>query len=141
MISLITELTDAKGIRASHGLVFFDRECRICTSLARRSRRLLAKRGFALAALQDPRAADFLNLPPGELLREMRVATADGKVFGGAGAIVYLAGQIWWTWPLAAAARVPGAMRFLDYAYRRFADHRSCISGSCAIPEERGHTV
>ncbi len=93
------------------GWVFFDRDCRICTSLVCRFRRPLEKRGFGLAALQDPRVQALLALPPGELLREMRVATIEGKVYGGAEAIVYLAGQIWWAWPLHAAANLPGVPR------------------------------
>ena len=128
-------------MRASRGLVFFDRECRVCTSLARRFRHVLARRGFGLAALQDPRAAALLNLPPAELLREMRVATADGKVLGGAAAIVYLARQIWWAWPLYAAARLPGASRILDAGYRWFADHRHCVSGTCSLPSKKRHSI
>lgn len=127
-------------MRASRGLVFFDRECAICTALARRFRRTLARRGFGLAALQDPRAAALLNLPPAELLREMRVATADGNVLGGAAAIDYLARRIWWAWPLSAAAQLPGASHILDAGYRWFADHRACASRTCSIPRKGGHT-
>ena len=126
MISLITELTDSKGMRASRGFVFFDRDCAVCTAVARRFRCSLAKRGFALAALQDPRAAALLHLPAEELLREMRVATAGGDILGGAAAIVYLARHIWWAWPLCGVSQLPGGMRFLAAGYRWFADHRSC---------------
>jgi predicted DCC family thiol-disulfide oxidoreductase YuxK len=140
MISLITEITDTKGKRASRGLVFFDRDCSVCTSLARRFRCTLERRGFGLAALQDPRAAAVLNLPPAELLREMRVATAEGRIYGGAEAIVYLFGQIWWAWPLYAAAKLPGAPRILDAGYRWFADHRSCLSGKCSLPGKNQRT-
>jgi predicted DCC family thiol-disulfide oxidoreductase YuxK len=94
----------------------------------------LESRGFGLAALQDPRVQELLNLPPGDMLREMRVATAEGEIFGGAAAIVYLSRQIWWAWPLYAASRLPGAMRLLDGAYRWFANHRTCVSGRCALP-------
>ena len=124
-------------MRASRGLVFFDRDCRVCASLARRFRHVLARRGFGLAALQDPRAAALLNVPPAELLREMRVATADGKVLGGAAAIVYLARQIWWVWPLYAAAHLPSAMRILDAGYSWFANHRRCVSGTCSLRRKK----
>src|SRR5580692_1330907 len=107
MISLSSEMTDAKGRHALRGWVFFDRDCSVCTSLARRFRRTLESRGFELAALQDPRVQTLLALPPEDLLREMRVATSDGAVHGGAQAIVYLARQIWWGWPLYAAAKLP----------------------------------
>jgi predicted DCC family thiol-disulfide oxidoreductase YuxK len=135
MISLSAEMTDTKGRHAARGWVFFDRDCSICTSLARRFRRTLEKRGFGLAALQDPRVAALLGLPPEELLREMRVITSEGEIYSGAEAIVYLAGQIWWAWPLFAAARIPGVSRILDAGYRWFADHRPCSSGTCSLPE------
>jgi predicted DCC family thiol-disulfide oxidoreductase YuxK len=133
MISLSSELTDAKGRRALRGWVFFDRDCSICTALARRFQHALESRGFGLAALQDPRAQVLLNVPPADLLREMRVAASGGKIYGGAAAIVYLARQIWWAWPFYAAAKLPGAMRLLDAGYRWFADHRTCVSGVCSI--------
>lgn len=134
MISLSSEITDSKGSRAARGWVFFDRDCRICSSLARRFRRTLESRGFGLAALQDPRVQTLLNLPQGELLREMRIATAEGEIHGGAAAIVYLSRQIWWARPLYAAAHLPGAIPLLDAAYRWFADHRTCAFGLCSLP-------
>jgi predicted DCC family thiol-disulfide oxidoreductase YuxK len=135
MISLSSEMTDAKGRHATRGWVFFDRDCRVCTSLARRFRRTLEARGFGLAALQDPRVQSLLALPPDQdLLREMRVATANGELYGGAQAIVYLARQIWWAWPLYAAAKFPGVLRILEAGYRWFADHRTCASGVCSLP-------
>jgi predicted DCC family thiol-disulfide oxidoreductase YuxK len=133
IISLSSEMTDTKGSRASHGWVFFDRDCAVCTLLARRFRRPLEKRGFGLAALQDPRVQSLLALPPAELLREMRVAAAGGKIYSGAAAIVYLARQIWWALPLYAAARLPGVPCILDACYRWFADHRTCLSGACFL--------
>jgi predicted DCC family thiol-disulfide oxidoreductase YuxK len=141
MISLSSEMTDAKGKHASRGWVFFDRDCSFCTSLARRFRGTIEKRGFGLAALQDPRVQSLLNLAPEDLLQEMRVATADGKIYGGAEAIVYLARQIWWAWPLFAAAKLPGAPRILDACYRWFADHRTCSSGVCSLSPKNRHTT
>lgn len=140
MISLSSEMTDTKGRHASRGWVFFDRDCSVCTSLARRFRRPLETRGFGLAALQDPRVQALLDLPPEDLLREMRVATVDGEIFGGAEAIVFLARQIWWAWPLYAAARLPGVPRTLDACYRWFADHRTCSSGVCSISRKSSRT-
>jgi predicted DCC family thiol-disulfide oxidoreductase YuxK len=134
MISLSSEMTDTKGRHAQRGWVFFDRDCSVCTSLARRFRRPLETRGFGLAALQDPRVQALLALPPEDLLREMRVATTNGNIFGGAEAIVYLAGQFWWAWPLYAAAKLPGVKRILDACYRWFADHRTCSAGTCSLP-------
>lgn len=142
MISLSAEITDTKGSRARRGWVFFDRDCAVCTSLARRFRRSLEKRGFGLAALQDPRVRALLALPPEDLLREMRVATTEGKFYGGAEAIVFLARQIWWAWPVYGAAKFPGIPRLFDAAYGWFAARRTCLSGLCSVsPKNRPTTL
>ena len=134
-------MTDTKGRHASRGWIFFDRDCSICTSLARRFRRTFEKRGFGLAGLQDPRVAALLGLPTDQLLREMRVITAEGELFGGADAIVYLAGQIWWAWPVYVAAQLPGMRRILRAGYRWVADHRRCSSGKCSVGEKDHETT
>ena len=94
MISLSSELTDTKGRHAARGWILFDRDCNICTSLARRFRHTFEKRGFGLAALQDLRVAALLTLPPEQLLREMHVITGEGEIYSGVKAIEYLARQI-----------------------------------------------
>jgi predicted DCC family thiol-disulfide oxidoreductase YuxK len=137
MISLSSEITDAKGRQASRGWIFFDRDCSICTSLARRFRHTFERRGFGLAALQDPRVAALLGLPPDRLLDEMRVVTCDGETYGGAEAIVYLAGQVWWAWPLFATAQLPGIRRALGAGYRLVADRRPCSSGMCPMARKK----
>src|SRR5258708_35534569 len=85
-------MTDTKGRHAARGWICFDRDCTVCTSLARRFRRTFEKRGFGLAALQDPRVAALLARPPDQVLQEMRVVTTTGEAHRGAEAIVYLAG-------------------------------------------------
>jgi predicted DCC family thiol-disulfide oxidoreductase YuxK len=137
MISLSAEMTDTKGRHAERGWICFDRDCTICTSLARRFYRTFEKRGFGLAALQDPRVAALLALPPNQLLKEMRVVTTEGQIHGGAEAIVYLAKQVWWAWPLFAIAQIPGVSQILGIGYRWVADHRPCSSGTCSVAQKR----
>lgn len=134
-------MTDAKGSRAARGWVFFDRDCRVCSALARRFRGTLESRGFGLAALQDPRVQALLGLPPAELLREMRVATAEGQIYGGAAAIINLSREIWWAWPLYAASKIPAVMAVLNAGYRWFADHRTCVGGACSISASAGNKL
>lgn len=136
MISLSAEMTDTKGRHAEIGWICFDRDCPQCTWLARRFHRTFEKRGFGLAALQDPRVAALLALPSDQLLREMRVITKEGEIHGGAEAIVYLAKQVWWAWPFFAAAQIPGVLRILGIGYRWIADHRPCSSGACSVAEK-----
>lgn len=132
MISLHSDITDTIGQWTERGWVCIDRDCPICIAIAGRVRKILGRRGFGLAALQDPRVAAHLGLAEGELLREMRVLTAD-RVYGGADAIVFLTRQFWWSWPLYAAAQLPGVRKLLRIAYRWLADHRPCASGACSL--------
>lgn len=130
MISLCSEITDAKGRRARAGWLFFDGDCRFCTSLAQRLRPVLQPRGFELAELQDPRVRDLLRLPDEELLREVLLLLLDGTLLGGAGAILYLARKIWWAWPLAALSYLPGVRILARAVYRWVASHRHCLAGN-----------
>ena len=130
-------MTDRKGRRAAQGWVFFDGECEVCQSLVRRFRATLEKRGFGLAPLQDPRVAVLLGLRANELLQEMRVLTPSAEVLGGAQAIAFLAGKIWWAWPLHAVSRLPGMPSLLGAGYRWFAQRRHCVS--CGVsPDVKG---
>lgn len=133
MISLITEITDAKGRRARRGWVCFDRECATCVWLARRLRPALEKRGFGLAALQDPRVALLFGMPAEELLREMRLVTSEGEFYSGADAVVYLAHHMWWAWPVYALSWLPGLRSVLRTGYRWFAAHRRCAGSACSM--------
>ena len=92
---------------------------------------MLRRRGFVLAPLQSLWVPAALGLSPRELLKEMRVFTANGDTYGGAHAVVFLARRIWWAWPLWALAQIPGAMRPLGALYRWIAAHRSCGSKTC----------
>jgi len=115
MNSVITEITDKNG-----GCVFYDAQCRFCTTWARRGERWLGKRGFQFAPLTEP--AD-----------EMKLMTGDAETIGGARAAVYLARRVWWAWPLWAISRVPGVMRLLERGYRRIAARRYCMRGVCEV--------
>jgi predicted DCC family thiol-disulfide oxidoreductase YuxK len=113
--------------------VFYDADCRFCVDAARRFERVLARRRFELVPLQDPGAAARAGVPGHQLLAEMRLRLRDGKVFGGAAAVVEIARRIWWAWPLWAFSRLPGAMRPMHATYRWIARRRSCAIGGCTI--------
>jgi predicted DCC family thiol-disulfide oxidoreductase YuxK len=110
MNSVITEITDDNV-----GTVLYDAECAFCTAWARRAEQILKGRGFVFQPLPLP-------------AKEMKVVTAAGKTVGGAAAVVYLARQVWWLWPLWALSRIPGVMRLLDHGYRWIAGRRHCRS-------------
>ena len=113
--------------------VFYDADCRFCVNTARRFERVLARRRFELVPLQVPGASAKFGVPEDQLLAEMRLRLRDGRVFGGAAAVVEIARRIWWAWPLWALSRLPGAMRPMHATYRWIARCRSCANGACRI--------
>jgi predicted DCC family thiol-disulfide oxidoreductase YuxK len=127
MISLASEYTDGKG-RHAKGWLFFDVECEFCIRLARWIAPILARRGMAVAPLQDPRVGALLGMSREALLRELRFLLSDGKQYGGADAVVAVAREIWWARPLAWFAKLPVAMKLLHSGYRWVAGQRSCAA-------------
>jgi predicted DCC family thiol-disulfide oxidoreductase YuxK len=131
-ISLSTEMSDGAG-RQPRGWVLFDETCELCLRSVALWRGVIERRGFAFAPLQEPWVRERLGLSDAELLREMRLLTRNGEIFGGADAILRLARAIWWAWPLVALAWVPGMKMLLRAAYRSVASRRSCANGSCGV--------
>jgi predicted DCC family thiol-disulfide oxidoreductase YuxK len=134
MISLASEYTDGKG-RHAKGWLFFDAECGFCKGFARWLTPILARRGFALAPLQDPRVGALLGVPRQELLRELRFLLCNGTQYGGADAVVAMAREIGWAQPLVWFSRIPGMMNLLHAGYRWIAGRRSCAAADCAATE------
>lgn len=127
MISLVSEYTDGKG-RHARGWLFFDRDCKFCTRIARWLAPIMERRGMALAPLQDPRVAELLGLSHHHLMKEMQFLLSDGSRYGGADATVALAREIWWGAPLVWVSKVPGMMEVLRKGYRWLAANRSCAA-------------
>jgi predicted DCC family thiol-disulfide oxidoreductase YuxK len=119
----------------SEGWVLYDGECGFCKSWIDRLHPSLRSRGFKVAPLQEAWVQKRLKLPADKLLEEMRVITPDQQVLGGADAVVYLAGQIPWGWPLYAVSFIPGIKRLLHVIYRFVASHRHYFSSTCSIGE------
>jgi predicted DCC family thiol-disulfide oxidoreductase YuxK len=127
--------------QAAKAWVLYDADCGACIRLARRFENVLARRGFELLPLQTPWVRERLGFSDAQLLAEMRLLFADGKTFGGADAVVRLAKQIWWAWPMWLISRTPGAMPLLRRGYRWFA-HRRHRLNTCEIkPHNRHHGV
>jgi len=133
-----TEITE---YRKSNGWIFYDARCRFCIAMARRFQPLLASRRFELLPLQTPGLAETLHLAKSELLAEMRVLRPDGKWFGGADALLEIARDFWWAWPLRQLGRIPAIRRVLHAGYRWIARNRSCGTGGAAAPPYRSAVV
>lgn len=134
MLSLANDYTDTKG-RHAHGFLFFDADCAFCTRTTRWLAPILARRGFAVAPLQDPRVGVLLGLSQEELLRELRFLLSDGTQYGGADAVLAVARQIWWAQPLVWLSHIPRMKPLFRSAYRWVAARRSCVarSASCQV--------
>lgn len=103
------------------GRVFYESHCRYCSAFARRFTGIFRTRGFEFAPLT------------GNHNDEMRVVATDGRSFGGADAVVFLARYLWWGWPVVLISKLPGAMPLLRRGYRWVAAHRYCGGGACRI--------
>ena len=136
MISLTAEFTESKG-RHARAWLFYDAECGFCTRTARWLAPILARRGIAIAALQDPRVAALIGLPRVELMREIKLVMDDGTLTGGADAMFALAQEIWWAAPVVWFARFPGGMDAMHKWYRGVAERRKCAAGCQRAAEAR----
>ncbi len=128
-----------------YGWVFYDAQCPMCSRWVSRFTNVLLRRRFLTAPLQRGWVQQLLNIDSNDALTEMRIITAQGTVVGGAAAVVYLAGRIWWARPLAVIANLPGARGMLSRAYRFIARRRCCAvkrgATSAAPSVPTPHTV
>ena len=78
-----------------------------------------------------------LGLEAGVPLEKMHVLTREGQDIAGADAVIFLARQIWWTWPAVVFAQLPGMHKLLDGGYRWIAAHRGCDHVACDLKKRR----
>jgi predicted DCC family thiol-disulfide oxidoreductase YuxK len=123
-----TEITDTVKL---NGWVCYDAECGVCVRLAERFNKTLARRRFELVALQAEWVRARLGLDDSELLAEMRLLKPDGRIIGGADALLEISREFWWAWPLRQMGRVPAAMKLFRAGYRWIARRRHCAGGAC----------
>jgi predicted DCC family thiol-disulfide oxidoreductase YuxK len=128
---VITERTT----EAAQGWVFYDGECALCTGAVTRFGPLLRRHHFDLAPLHAAWVRQRLGLTPDKPLTEMKLLAADGRIYGGADALVQIARNIWWAWPLYALAQIHGVMVLFRAIYRYIAANRNCLNGACSIPK------
>lgn len=122
-ISVLTEITETTDGERILGRLFFDGTCEFCIAWVDRLRGILQRRGIVVVPFAD-----------GARESEMRLLWYDGREFGGADAVVFLSGRIWWAGPLRMAAIVPGVRPLLRRIYRRIAASRHCRNSACRLP-------
>jgi predicted DCC family thiol-disulfide oxidoreductase YuxK len=126
-------------------VVLYDGACALCTRQAGNLARLA--RGRVRAEALQTALPRFPGLSEAEALREIKLVAADGRVYGGADALVRLVnlgrpllGKLLYPYYL------PGVRQLADAAYgwvarnryRLFGRADACEGGSCALHYESG---
>lgn len=127
---------------AFRGWILFDSDCSSCAASARRFKQTFRRRGFLFLPLQTKWVLKRLGLKPGAPLEQMHVLTSDGRDIAGADAVIFLARQIWWAWPIARVGQLRRLKSLLDRAYRWVAAHRGrghlrCCAAKAPLIEHR----
>lgn len=116
--------------------MLYDGECPLCLNAVARFAPTLHRYHFGLAPLQTAWVQQRIGLNTGEPLAEMKLLVEDGRIYGGADALVQIARRIWWAMPLFALAQVPGVKFLFRSGYRWIAVNRHCLNGACEIPKQ-----
>src|SRR5258707_9556845 len=123
-------MTDSKG-RHARGWLFFDAECKFCSGIATCLMGPMKRRGLAVAPLQDPRVGSLLGLSQEELVRAICFVQSNGSRYLGVSAVLAVARELWWAWPLMWIGRVPGMMAVMHPGYRWGAPARRVAAAPC----------
>jgi predicted DCC family thiol-disulfide oxidoreductase YuxK len=113
--------------------ILYDAACGFCAGWVPFWSRLLAVHGMGVAPLQEPWVRARLPMPEEELLRDILVLEAGGRVHAGAEAYRFAFRRIPWAWPLELISRVPGGRRVFDATYLMFSRNRYRVSKSCRL--------
>ena len=113
------------------GWLLYDGRCPICRKGARRLHGLASRRGFRLVPLQRRWVQEELAGRDEEIPDEMLLLLPDGRLLAGVAAFLHLGRRIWWAWPLATLAALPGFRWLAERMYRWVARNRYAISHAC----------
>jgi predicted DCC family thiol-disulfide oxidoreductase YuxK len=118
--------------QSAAGWVLYDGDCAFCVRWAHFWLPVLRRRGFAVDTLQADWTAEALGMTREEVVRDVRLLTADGAAYAGADVYLYVARKIWWAWPFGFLFSLPGLRGLIWMGYRWFAANRHCVAGHCA---------
>jgi predicted DCC family thiol-disulfide oxidoreductase YuxK len=127
---------ESKAMPPRGGWVLYDGGCGFCFRWVHFWENVIERRGFALKDLLSARDDGSLKIPQQNLLDDILVLTADGKLESGADAYLFVARRIWWAWPFYAIFRLPGFNWMLWQGYRWFNRNRYHISRHCPLPQQ-----
>lgn len=120
--------------------VIFDGRCRFCRGQIGILRACDPSRSLRFVSLHDPAVGrDFPEIPRDDLMAQMHVVDARGRIHGGVGAVRYLARRLPLLWPVALPLHIPGSSPLWRSLYRFIARHRyriagaACDDGTCRL--------
>lgn len=119
---------------SSAGWVLYDDSCGFCRRWVPFWRGTLAKRGLSIAPLQEEWVRSALQLPPDELVQDLRLLLEDGCRVVGADVYREAMKRIWWAWPIYVLSIAPVLRNVFDWSYRTFAVNRYRVSRQCGMP-------
>jgi predicted DCC family thiol-disulfide oxidoreductase YuxK len=122
-------------MKRTRGIVCYDGECPLCLGLINRWGRALRRAGFRLARLQTDWVQRRLGLTG--VPDEMKLIVSDGRVLGGADAVLAIAEGLGLAHAIVEGARSAVVMPVLRRFYVAVAKHRACVGGTCRVPARR----
>jgi len=125
--------------------VVYDGECRLCLATVAKLRRMRTRSELRFVALQSVLSGEIAPWPglegvaPERLRAQLHVTDAEGRLYGGAEAVLRLLRDVpslAWLGRLGALPGLRGVSRLLyrlvaKYRYRLFGTEASCASGAC----------
>ncbi len=115
------------------GWVLYDGRCGFCWRWLAFWKATLERHGFAVAALEEPWVGEKLNMPYEEMVQDIRLLVADGRLFSGEDVYLQVTRRIWWAWPFYAVFSLPGFHWMIRTGYRWFARNRHFVSHACGL--------
>ncbi len=102
----------------TQGFLYYDGSCSFCLRWIDRVRKPLAGKAISVLAFED-----------GASESEMKLHWHDGRIFGGAEAVFFLARRFWWLFPVGALGMIWGFRDLGSIVYRKIAAKRHCRDG------------
>ncbi len=115
--------------------VFYDRNCKVCRGAVWVTGCLLGRANVNFVPLQENWVRKLFGLTQENLLEEMKLLTVDRSKLGGADAVLYIAGRVYWMKPIVAVLKLRCFRGWIHRIYSWFARRRYCLEGGCRLPD------
>jgi predicted DCC family thiol-disulfide oxidoreductase YuxK len=124
-------------VTAPRAWVLYDGACGFCRRWVPYWKHTLARRGIAIAPLQEPWVRERLSaqgVSAETQVDDIRLLVGEtDTLLSGAEAYRWVLRRIWWATPLWVLSVTPGLRRVFDRTYRAVADNRHRISRACRL--------